>query len=242
MIKRISIIIVSFSFISLHMSAENDYQSMLVVGRKWNFYEINAEPFSLGVTEMMEFNGRKCYKLCTLENGVPLSETARYMYEKDCKVYMWNNENEWNCKMDFGLSLGESMSTYKVLNVDTIEIKGIKRRRLMFENQSASSDFPPLCWVEGIGSPYTGPIGILGSATVPGSYYGAIVLSIYDGDECIFTLDDFTKEAYHAEPVGINAINVSNTSAPVYDLQGRRIQGEPQKGMYIRGGKKYVRK
>jgi len=31
-------------------------------------------------------------------------------------------------------------------------------------------------------------------------------------------------------------------SSVLYDLQGRRIQGESQKGMYIRGGKKYVRK
>ena len=31
-------------------------------------------------------------------------------------------------------------------------------------------------------------------------------------------------------------------SSVLYDLSGRRIQGEPQKGMYIRGGKKYVKK
>ena len=67
-------------------------------------------------------------------------------------------------------------------------------------------------------------------------------LSVYDGDKCIFTYEDFTKEAYHSEPVGINAVQASNSSVPLFDLQGRRIQGEPRKGMYVLGGKKYVKK
>ena len=47
------------------------------------------------------------------------------------------------------------------------------------------------------------------------------------------------------ETVKVNGINnhPDSPSAPVYDLQGRRIQGEPvKKGVYLRGGKKYVRK
>ena len=46
------------------------------------------------------------------------------------------------------------------------------------------------------------------------------------------------------ETVKVNDINnhSASPSAPVYDLQGRRIQDEPQKGVYVRGGKKYVKK
>ena len=47
------------------------------------------------------------------------------------------------------------------------------------------------------------------------------------------------------ETVKVNGINnhPDSPSAPVYDLQGRRIQGEPaKKGVYVRGGKKYVKK
>ena len=42
---------------------------------------------------------------------------------------------------------------------------------------------------------------------------------------------------------GVNPLrNSLSTTANVYNLQGRRIQGEPQrKGVYIRGGRKYVR-
>ena len=46
------------------------------------------------------------------------------------------------------------------------------------------------------------------------------------------------------ETVKVNGINnhPASPSAPIYDLQGRRIQGEPQKGVYLRNGRKYVRK
>ena len=47
------------------------------------------------------------------------------------------------------------------------------------------------------------------------------------------------------ETVKVNGINnhPASPSAPVYDLQGRRIQGEPvKKGIYLRNGRKYVRK
>jgi hypothetical protein len=46
------------------------------------------------------------------------------------------------------------------------------------------------------------------------------------------------------ETVKVNDINnhSASPSAPIYDLQGRRIQGESQKGIYLRGGRKYVKK
>ena len=47
------------------------------------------------------------------------------------------------------------------------------------------------------------------------------------------------------ETVKVNGINnhSASPSTPIYDLQGRRIQGEPaKKGVYIRGGRKYVKK
>ena len=44
-------------------------------------------------------------------------------------------------------------------------------------------------------------------------------------------------------PSALNSISFGHNplSAPYFDLQGRRIQGQPQKGMYIRDGKMYVK-
>ena len=43
-------------------------------------------------------------------------------------------------------------------------------------------------------------------------------------------------------PLSIQLVkNPNNPTAPLFDLQGRRIYGQPAKGMYIKGGKKYVK-
>lgn len=40
---------------------------------------------------------------------------------------------------------------------------------------------------------------------------------------------------------GINTVNGNAaTDGKVYDLQGRRVEGQPQKGLYITNGKKYI--
>ena len=52
----------------------------------------------------------------------------------------------------------------------------------------------------------------------------------------VLPLESYTGTGMN--PLSSSLFNNSNA----YDLQGRRIQGEPQKkGVYIRGGKKYVR-
>jgi hypothetical protein len=56
--------------------------------------------------------------------------------------------------------------------------------------------------------------------------------------ECIFTANDF-----NVGPItnGITTIQTSpRTVSPLYDLQGRRQDTAPRKGIYIRGGKKRV--
>lgn len=40
----------------------------------------------------------------------------------------------------------------------------------------------------------------------------------------------------------VDVVNVTNNSQEIYDLQGRRLKTAPEKGVYIRGGKKFVRK
>ncbi len=45
------------------------------------------------------------------------------------------------------------------------------------------------------------------------------------------------------EPTGISSVKLTPDASVFFDLQGRHIQGEPQgKGVYVRGGKKYVKK
>jgi hypothetical protein len=46
---------------------------------------------------------------------------------------------------------------------------------------------------------------------------------------------------FNGEQTGIHAIaRASDAIIPIFDLQGRRITARPQRGLYIRDGKKYV--
>ena len=64
------------------------------------------------------------------------------------------------------------------------------------------------------------------------------VLSVYDGDELIFEEDDFMAPAVTViKTVTQEKPGKNNT---FFELQGRRITARPQRGLYIRDGKKYV--
>ena len=178
--------------------------------------------------------GRPCFK----------TKNKEYAYESEGKVY-WYRKDKWELMFDFSLKVGEKFCPDKsmeeveyltVSSIDTIQVNGKYYRRYHFAEMLNPLDG----WVEGIGNMVSGPYFYPFMPSF--SYQWFACLSVYDGDECIFTKDDFTKEAYHSEPVGINVMDVSNASAPLYDLYGRRLQGEPRKGIYVKGGRKFLRK
>ena len=60
-----------------------------------------------------------------------------------------------------------------------------------------------------------------------------------------FLLDVTVKMGTKVTPQGVTAIDGirtvdSNLDAPYYDLQGRRLNGKPKQGLYIKNGKKVV--
>ena len=87
-------------------------------------------------------------------------------------------------------------------------------------------------WIEGIG----GNAGIEHPCmwSLRGYYYE--FLSVYDDDECVFRAQDLWNHVSSVTPMVIKG---SQDSSPVFDLQGRRV-ANPQKGIYIRNGKKMV--
>jgi len=66
------------------------------------------------------------------------------------------------------------------------------------------------------------------------------LLSCYEDGKCIFTQKDFRSEP------GVDRIEelspaLSKREEAIFDLQGRRLNAVPAKGLYIRDGKKYVK-
>ena len=191
---------VVFATVADNRNFADGYKKMLVPGRTWNLTELHVgndkdtiRYTTITLTGPVEFDGKECYTIRewperAKELFIP------YYYEEDGKVYLtqpvigkepYTYDFEWEEMLDFGAEVGQP----GVNKVDTIiDNRGVKRRRIY------SSIHP---WrdtiVEGIGSIVDGTDAHIGSLRKQW------VESVYDGDECIFTKEDFTKEAYHQD-------------------------------------------
>ena len=65
------------------------------------------------------------------------------------------------------------------------------------------------------------------------------LLSCYEGDECLYEKGDEIKEL---EGIHNSQLKTQDSDAPVYDLQGRRVENPKQGEIYIQNGKKYINK
>ena len=149
--------------------------------------------------------------------------------EEDKRIYAYNEDTKSEVLMyDFNLKAGDridmlGINDVEVSKVDTITVNGMERRRIFIG---------PSVWVEGIGSPYllSEPLGhLLSDGNV--SY----LVSCKEDGQSVFSASDFDAGG------NTNAIKQAEQHLPsgiVFDLQGRRLQGKPVKGIYIRDGKK----
>ncbi|MBR6455435.1 MAG: hypothetical protein IKS72_00675, partial [Prevotella sp.] len=68
------------------------------------------------------------------------------------------------------------------------------------------------------------------------------------GVKCIYTAGGETKETEISwfeikeyDPNGIINITGDTTEQPIYNLQGMRVSKMQQRGLYIQGGKKFIK-
>lgn len=237
MMKRI-VLFIMMLIISQSILAEGKSHKLLVNGRTWNYMSYYYPKHSGEVPDTVygsmtidgpyEFDGRQCYKL----SNVSLEEAINFFYEQDGKVYFYDiivkNHKyyyEWKLDFNFNLNAGED----GVISVDTILVNNEYYRRLNFSRD---------VWIEGIGSLESALLSSWGE--VPGTFIGSEVISVYDGDKCIFTTDNFRQPA--VSTTGLQDLKSQHKTEVVYDLQGRRLSTIPPKGVYIQNGKKILAK
>ena len=230
--------IVLFMLISFFLSAfaEGTGLRMLESGRKWNYMKryltvtgIDTVYQSITIDGPVEFDGKQCYKFA----NVPLEEAKTLFYEEDGKVYVYRyrvkgftGAYSWEKEFDFNLKAGEE----NVIAVDKIKINGENHKRLYTYN-----DY----WIEGIGSLKSAVYSNWG--LVPGDFMGSRLLTVYDGDKCIFNSDDYVWPTANNVVTGMDGVEAQKEDiTPTFDLQGRRLTAKPQSGLYIRNGRKYV--
>lgn len=201
--------------------------------------------------------GRHAKKLLLGDSlGVP-NEPHRYKIylEENGAIYEYGSHPEKSdslcfCPyMDFNLPVGYSVfhksisgDTYylfDVMNVETINVCGIERRKLTLGNKSGVWGY----WVEGIGADTNMAymtIVIPPSSTTTGTYWSGIVKCFQNG-ECIFTADDFLMSTDGIKDVEVSEKDATlSEDAPLYDLSGRKVTGTPRSGIYIKGGRKVL--
>ena len=227
---------------------EESYQPFIKEGKKW-------------VVTYKTMEGSSSYKRTYIIKGDTIIEGKQYkrFYEGDrfiCalreeskKVYaiastdkFGNPNEEEKIWYDFNVKEGDiidmGLSYMQVTKTDYIVIEGMRYKRFyMYETDKNLPNANAIgVWVEGVGS-YSGP-----TQYCSWYYDGGVSImdECYESDQCIFTYDDFgtTKSV----DTSIDVLkDYYPTSIPIFDLQGRRLNGKPEKGIYIQNGKKIIK-
>lgn len=225
---------VSTPCVVLTTNGQESFIPMLKDGRVWNCMEVYLDEekndtliCAYRIEGTSEIDGHICYNLC-----LGSKQVGRY-YEEGPKVFH-STTNGWELAFDFSLSLGDAIPNFGDCVVDEVKttvMKGVSRRCLYFP--LTTDDGTRLCWIEGIGSSLYGPYNY---NVVIGSLLSVKLLSVYDGDICIFEANEGNA------PTGIDIIKneqlILNAERPIYNLQGFRINSQLKKGIYIQNGKK----
>ena len=194
-------------------------------------------------------DGAKCFKMLTTMTNTQSGETQQgtqpiVMLEEDRQVWEVLEKGDIRRRIlfDFNLSEGSSVSygdspELELCRIDSVEASGRLFRRLTFRGLVDGMEATQH-WIEGVGSEK----GPLTPVVIGGVGNNMRLVSCYEDGECIFTADDF-----EAPPV-VSSMektrhDTNDKAASLYDLQGRRLSGQPmKKGVYIKDGSKMIRK
>ena len=233
-----------------YYEVESTYVTLLKHRRSWSYHDNKSGNETiqtvLGDTlvyaDQNNFRG-KLYRKIYVQDSQKYGDTELHYYggmrEEGKKVYLIPEGKGKDGRVlvfDFGLEIGEQVEIngciVKVVESNDVEIEGNKRRRLTLHQMEDGKDTGRTChWTEGIGS----DCGLI--QPLPWDATGDQQLTVTDNDPVI--------PEPSPETLAIDNPYIKEDCSPadiIFDLQGRRIQGEPGKGVYVRGGKKYVRK
>jgi len=187
-------------------STQATYLPMFKEGRVWNCMEVHSRGrndtimYSYRVMGTDVIDGHSCY-VVSRDNG-----GQSYFYEDGPKVYFHASDPDspikgWNLIYDFSAEVGQKVhGGYTVTSIDTISFGGFPHRRLGLG--VLDWDMSRQCLIEGIGCTnhlfnFTG--------VVMGSLRLDKLLTVYDGDKCIYDWKDISTKYKH------EAINLSRS-------------------------------
>ena len=254
-----------FALANFTKAVADDYIPLVKEGAVW-YYDQRYFAFSLNAPSMKSwFEGDtiiegEVYKRQFMEMAdyYPEPYVIRHFFkawqEHDKKVYAWDNYLKRKVLYyDFNLKKGDTIPDINgdvtdacemVIDEDTIEVNWIKRRRLTIKYEYVENEQPSgynIYWVEGVGSSRD-----LWKPRGDNGLGGYSYFEYLENDTCLFTQENFYLPRNGAGTAsGISSCyseNMGKThSVDCFDLQGRRLKGEPKRGIYIKDGKKVCR-
>ena len=233
---------------------QKSYDALLQEGKEWTMlYESSISPYYImpDIFEKYKLSGdtviesilfkkeyRKSWQRDLENEPMEWGDSKEYVGESGGKVFLWwEGTDSPLCVMDFTLNVGETiqgMFEYEEYIVKTVSDTIIslsadrKSRRYLYLSDVREISWGDI-WIEGIGSVNYGLSGILGF-TRSGSR--PQLIRCEDNGVCTYRADVSTDEIKPQTLV---------KCSDLFDLQGRRLQTPPRKGVYISGGKKFVR-
>ena len=250
-------------------NAQESATSLVVEGRLWNMVSLHPAEMPEPGTEQdyyKDLKGRWCkgypFQLVlegdTMMTGKTYKKMMRIQADEkrficglrqdgDCVYGCYQNGGSEELFFDFGLNEGDifldsndDFDKMLVNQADKIVVNGIECRRLFmwfYEEGAEIIDGFVNIWIEGVGGVIGGPAfpfqwAVIGNQTM--------VLSCYQENELLYSAEDHNVPPV-TESIADNKLFL-NSSSQIFDLQGRRLKAVPEKGVYIRGGRKIVSK
>lgn len=227
------------SFCTFAQSSQTEFfkEGKVWLGRTCVYGGLPVIDFSVQVCGDTVINDIKCKKMTRIRYKPDTHEVMKIApfvgYEKDGKIFIGYGDEKsptFYEHVNFNLPIGFKAESFEIIGIDTIEVNGIKRKRLT----SKRGDEYIAYIVEGIGYNDTAHRYFISN-----SYYDEI-LSVYEDGKCIFT-----KEDYAVKPIS-GIANVSDTDSSeyhaIYNLLGEKVDVPIKGHIYIRNHKKFVAK
>ena len=233
--------------------AQESATSLVVEGRLWNMVSLHPAEMPEPGTEQDYYKdgdtmmtGKTYKKMMRIQ-----ADEKRFIcglrQDGDCVYGCYQNGGSEELFFDFGLNEGDifldsndDFDKMLVNQADKIVVNGIECRRLFmwfYEEGAEIIDGFVNIWIEGVGGVIGGPAfpfqwAVIGNQTM--------VLSCYQENELLYSAEDHNVPPV-TESIADNKLFL-NSSSQIFDLQGRRLKAVPEKGVYIRGGRKIVSK
>lgn len=196
-----------------------------------------------------DFSGKERYFGYISEETYPPIRSVLFKSEDDCYA---SPIFDFGLEKDNGVILTtiawyQSPFAWKKVDEAEVTIRGRKTKLHILKcpftrhPRRYGWNMETLYWFEGIGSVN----GFIPAGYVVNNNEGLTFNACYVGDELVATYEDL--KAAIAEVEGTNAVEEIEAERErvikkgLYDLQGRRLNAEPERGLYIKDGKKIAR-